>query len=123
MAALVKEVRHEGTLPGKTLSRYLTVTSSYFLHSTSFALWGPDVELEGPVTLVDGRLGAVSLALEVADATTVSVQVEDHAVTVMNHFSNRAQNFTYIIYLNRHGNQSALVGTARYNALAIVTDH
>ena len=82
----MEEIRHEGTLPGKTLSRYCAVTSSYFLHSSSFTFWGPDVKLEGSVTLVDGRFGAVGLALKVADAAAVSIHVENHTVTMMNHF-------------------------------------
>ena len=88
MAFSMEEIRHEGTLPGKTLSRYLAVTSSYFLHSSSFALWDPNVKLKGPVTFMDGRLGSVSFALEVADTATVSINIKDNAITMMNHLSN-----------------------------------
>ena len=88
MAALVEEVRHEGTLPGKTLIRAPCVTSRYLLYSSSFSFWDPDVKLKGPVTLMDGRPGAVSLTLKVTDAAAVSVNVEDHAIAVMYHFSN-----------------------------------
>ena len=86
MGDLVEEIRHEGTLPGKTLRRRCTVTSSYLLHSSSFTFWDSDVKLKGPVTLMDGRFGAVGLALKVADAAAVSIHVENHTVTMMNHF-------------------------------------
>ena len=85
MAFSMEEIRHEGTLPGKTLSRYLAVTSSYLLHSSSFALWDPDIKLKGPVTFMNGRAGTVSLALQIADAAAVRVNVEDHT-KVVRHF-------------------------------------
>ena len=102
MAALVEKIRHEGTLPGKTLRRYRTVTSSYLLHSSFFTLRDSDVELESAVAFVNGRLGPVGFTFEVADASTVGINIEDHAVTVMHHFPHGAQHFTYISNLNGH---------------------
>ena len=63
MGDLVEEIRHEGTLPGKTLRRRCTVTTSYLLHSSSFTFWDSDVELVRAVALLDGRLYVSGLAL------------------------------------------------------------
>ena len=64
MADSVEEVRHEGTLPGKTLSVYCAVTRRYLLYSSSSAFRGPDVELVGAVMLADGRLDLGSFTFQ-----------------------------------------------------------
>ena len=84
----MKQIRHEGTPPGKTLSpRSLAVTSRYLLYSSSFTLRHLYVELIRAVTVVDGRLYAGGLGLQVAAAPPVSIFVEDYPVTSLYHFA------------------------------------
>ena len=80
MAALVEKIRHEGTLPGKTLSRGPHVTSRYLLNSSSSAFRDLDVELVGTVMLTDGRLHLSGLAFQKADAVSVSIFVKNNSI-------------------------------------------
>ena len=81
MEDLVEEIRHEGTLPGKTLSRYRSVTRRYLLYSSSSAFRDLDVELVGAVMFADGRLDLGRFTFQEADAIPVSALIKDHAVT------------------------------------------
>ena len=90
MAVSVKEIRHEGTLPGKTLSRYLAAAPRYRLNSSSSTLWDPDVELVRAVALLDGRLYFSSLALQEADAISVSIFIKDNPISRLYHLANGA---------------------------------
>ena len=101
MADLVKQICHEGTLPGKTLSRYGPVTRRYLLNSSTFTLRNLDVELVRAVSLPECRPDSRRLAFEITDACTVSVLVKDNAVTAVHHLTYSTQNFTDIGDLNR----------------------
>ena len=76
----MKEVRHEGTLPGKTLSSYIAVTPRYRLHSFSFTSRDLDIKLICAVTLFNGGLYFSGFALKEANTVAVSVLVEHHPV-------------------------------------------
>ena len=78
MAALMKEIRHEGTLPGKTLARAPRVTTRYLLYSSSFALRDLDVELVRAVSLPERCPDSCRLAFKVTDATSVSLCQRPH---------------------------------------------
>ena len=81
MAALVEKIRHEGTLPGKTLSRGTRVTSRYLLNSSSSSAFRDlDVELVGAVMLADGRLHLSGLAFQETNAISVSILVENNPI-------------------------------------------
>ena len=122
MAISMEEICHEGTLPGKTLSRYLAVTPRYLLHSSSFTFWDSDVELVRAVALLDGRLYVSGLALQEADAIPVSIFIKDNPVSRLYHLANRAQHFTDVCYLKGHADQRALVSASRYDSLPMVTN-
>ena len=80
MAASVEKIRHEDTLPGKTLSRGTHVASRYLLNSSSSAFRGLDVELVCAVMLTDGRLHLSGLAFQEANAVSVGILIEDNTI-------------------------------------------
>ena len=73
-APLVKEVGHEGTLPGKTLTPGYFLSSYLLNSSTAFRYF--NVELESPVTLIDGRFDPSRLALQVTDTLSAGVFIK-----------------------------------------------